>query len=198
MQPAPTCSACCLSDGCRGPAVQWRTRINLVLPWDLGGRRIREGRKRTCLILSFPGQSASLLLLCCFYCCGLMHWKITEQWNKSCVLWCFFHRLVTSACMGLPQSAWPLTEGQLRTVWGKPDFGLCCYGQHPSWCGDTSGLTHSLRLQGQSIDLLQIICIHCDHSSASDTRRPPDSGCLGESQQCWGFCIWHQELEVCH
>lgn len=53
-------------------------------------------------------------------------------------------------------------RGQLRTVWGKPDFGLCCCGQHPSWCDETSGLTHSQRLQGQSTDLLQITYVGCD------------------------------------
>lgn len=35
-----------------------------AVPWDFGGRGIREGRERVCLILSSPGQSASLLLLC--------------------------------------------------------------------------------------------------------------------------------------
>lgn len=85
----------------------------------------------------------------------------------------FFIGFVTSGCMRLPQSAWPPTEGHLRTLWGKPDFGLCCYGQHPCWCGETSGLTHSLRLQHWSspdhlCPLWPFICIR--HKKAPRLR----------------------------
>jgi len=60
-------------------------------------------------------------------------------------------------------------EGELTTVWGTPDSGLCWCGQQPSWCSETSGLT--LRPQGQDTDRLQITHLRCDCSSASDTRR---------------------------
>lgn len=95
----------------------------------------------------------------------------------------------------LPLAAWDffslhghLQRGQLRTVWGKPDFGLCCYGWYPSWCGETSGFTHSLRLQGQSTDL-QITCMSCDCSPASDTRRPQTQVLLKNLSSVWDFAL---------
>lgn len=95
------------------------------------------------------------------------------------MLLAFFRRLVTSGYGGLPTvcrathrelSSQLWGGGRLRTVWGKPDCELCWCGQQPSWRGETSGLTHSLRLQGQRTDLL-IIRLSCDCSSASNTRR---------------------------